>query len=128
MISTQALAVERPVLELPNVPRAVSILINAFSFHAAGLGGALVGGEGVHECCLLPGGPASGLVVLQVAAVVWFCPASRFYACWGCLADLGERDEVSSSANPGALDGQLWQLSGQRAGPAAHAWRRVEQL
>ena len=35
----------------------------------------------------------------------------------GCLSGLGERDEVSSSANPGALDGQLWQLSGQRAGP-----------
>ena len=55
-------------------------------------------------------------------------PRVRFYACWGYLADLGERDEVSSSANPGALDGQLWQLSGQRAGPAAHAWRRVEQI
>ena len=102
---------ERPVLELANVLGAVFILINSFSFHAAGLGAALVGGEGVHECCLLPGGPASGLGVLQVAAVV-VLPRVRFYACWGCLADLGEREEVSSSANPGALDGQLWQLSG----------------
>ena len=83
MISTQALAVERPVLELANVLGAVLVLINAFSFHAAGLGGALVGREGVHECCLLPSDTASGLGVLQAAAVVWFCPASRFYACWG---------------------------------------------
>ena len=51
-MSTQALAVERAVLELFNVLRAVFILINAFSFHAAGLGSALVGREGVHGSCL----------------------------------------------------------------------------
>ena len=113
MISTQALTVERPVLELANVLRAVFILINSFALHAAGLGGALVGGEGVHECCLLPGGPTSGLVVLQVAAVVCgSAPRLVPTLVGGCLAGLGERDEVSSSANPGALDGQLWQLSG----------------
>ena len=52
VISTQALAVERAVLKLPNVPRAVFILINAFSFHAARLSRALVGREGVHGSCL----------------------------------------------------------------------------
>ena len=52
VISTQAVAVERPVLKLSNVPRAVFILINAFSFHAPRLGGALVGREGVHGSCL----------------------------------------------------------------------------
>ena len=52
LMSTQALAVERAVLELSNVLRAVFILINAFSFHAAGLGSALVGREGVHGSCL----------------------------------------------------------------------------
>ena len=76
MICALALAVKRAVLELSNVLRAVFILINSLSFHAAGLGAALVGGESVHECCLLPGGPGSGLGVLQVAAVVLFCPAS----------------------------------------------------
>ena len=52
VVSTQALAVKRPVLELSNVLGAVFILINSLSFHAAGLGGALVGREGVHASCL----------------------------------------------------------------------------
>ena len=62
----------------------------------------------------LPGGPASGLGVLLVtgsdAALLVCYPRVLGAASPVC----GDRDEVSSSANPGALDGQLWQLSGQR--------------
>ena len=58
LISTQAPAVERPILELPNVLRAVFILINSFALHAAGLGRALIGREGFHGAVSLwlPGG------------------------------------------------------------------------
>ena len=58
LISTQAPAVERPILELSNVLRAVLVRVDPFSFHAAGLGRALVGREGVHGAVSLwlPGG------------------------------------------------------------------------
>ena len=58
LISTQALAVERPVLELSDVLRAVLVRVDPFSFHAAGLGRALIGREGVHGAVSLwlPGG------------------------------------------------------------------------
>ena len=58
LISTQAPAVERPILELPNVLRAVLVRVDPFSFHAAGLGRALIGREGVHGAVSLwlPGG------------------------------------------------------------------------
>ena len=85
-MSTQAFAVERAVLELSNVLRAVFILINSFSFHTAGLGPALVGREGVHECCLLPGGPASGLGVLQVAAGCVVLPRVSFLRLLGAAS------------------------------------------
>ena len=127
MVSTLALAVERAVLELPHVLGAVFILINSLSFHAAGLGGALVGGEGVHECCLLPGGPASGLGVLQVAAVVWFCPAS-VSTLVGAASPIWAKVTKSPRLPIPVLSMGSSQLSGQRAGPAAHAWQRVEQL
>ena len=58
LISTQAPAVERPILELPNVPCAVLVRVDPFALHAAGLRRALVGREGVHGAVSLwlPGG------------------------------------------------------------------------
>ena len=109
VVSTQALAVKRPVLELSNVLGAVFILINSLSFHAAGLGPALVGREGVHECYLLPSDTASGLGVLQAAAVVWFCPASRLVSTLvgGWCRRSGATVTKSSSANPTVLSNTM---------------------
>ena len=58
LISTQAVAVERPVLELANVFRTVLVGVDPFSFHAASLRRALIGREGVHGAVSLwlPGG------------------------------------------------------------------------
>ena len=77
---------ERPVLELPDVLGAVFILINSFALHAAGLGGALVGCQGVHVLCLLGAGGTTGLGLLQVATFEC-CPKSRllFILVGGCL-------------------------------------------
>ena len=121
---------ERAVLELANVFRTVLVGVDPFSFHAARVRRALVGGEGVHGSCLWAARWYWLLVSVSCRRQRLCGSAPRLVSTLvgGCLAGLGERDEVSSSANPGALDGQLWQLSGQRAGPAAHAWRRVEQL
>ena len=52
LISTQAVAVKRAVLELSNVFRTVLVGVDPFSFHAARVRRALVGGEGVHGSCL----------------------------------------------------------------------------
>ena len=53
-----AVAVKRAVLKLSNVLRAVLVRVDPFSFHAAGLGRALIGREGVHGAVSLwlPGG------------------------------------------------------------------------
>ena len=86
LISTQAVAVERAVLEFSNVLRAVLVLINAFALHTAGLRGALIGCQGVHVLCLLGAGGTTGLGLLQVATFEC-CPKSRllFILVGGCL-------------------------------------------